>query len=212
MGDKAMCRNLLFELWNQVEKYRKHGDTLEFDFHFGATNFKDWYRDHKVATTLPLLKIIPSFIQQTFGLLGDYYCSWNNLVFASEMYRMAIERILKCILSLPFSLSPLPPSLSRLNGNAVNTWADLFKIDLEAWDKFEIEDQDEALRYLIARSSVPLYFFSLLSLLKSGISLELRVTSRGNHDPGGSMLLADQLFSLSVALSLLSRRNLTMCC
>lgn len=48
MGDKSMARNLLFELWNQVEKYRKHGETLEFEFQFGSTNFKEWYNDHKV--------------------------------------------------------------------------------------------------------------------------------------------------------------------
>jgi hypothetical protein len=134
MGDKTMCRNLLYELWNQVEKYRKHGETLPFDFQFGATNFKDWYRDHR-----------------TFGLLGDYYCSWNNLVFASEMYRMAIERILKCTVapsSLPFS--PLTSLLwYRVK---VKTWSDLFKVDHEDWNKFELEEQDEALRYLIARA------------------------------------------------------------
>jgi hypothetical protein len=49
MGEKKLSRNLLYELWNQVEKYRRHGDTLEFDFHFGSTNFKSWFNDHKVS-------------------------------------------------------------------------------------------------------------------------------------------------------------------
>lgn len=56
---------------------------------------------------------------------------------------MAIERILKCTSCVPFFL---------LNESAVKTWADLFNVDKEAWNKFSVEDQDEALRYLIARS------------------------------------------------------------
>jgi hypothetical protein len=98
MGDKKLSRNLLFELWNQVEKYRKHGDTLEFDFHLGAKNFKDWYNDHKVRRTVPCREIhLTSLtLSQTFGTFGDLYCSWNNLVFGAEMYRMALEKLLKC--------------------------------------------------------------------------------------------------------------------
>lgn len=50
MGDKKLSRNLLFELWNQVEKYRKHGNAQEFDFQLGSKNFKEWYNDHKVPS------------------------------------------------------------------------------------------------------------------------------------------------------------------
>ena len=49
MGERILARNLLYELWNQVEKYRKHGDTLEFDFNLNTTNFKDWYNRHEVS-------------------------------------------------------------------------------------------------------------------------------------------------------------------
>jgi hypothetical protein len=35
-------------------------------------------------------------LSQTFGMLGDLYRTWNNLVFAAEMYRMALEKLFKC--------------------------------------------------------------------------------------------------------------------
>lgn len=54
MGEKKLARNLLSELWNQVEKYRKHGNTyMQFDLHMGTSTFKDWYNDYNVSSMLP---------------------------------------------------------------------------------------------------------------------------------------------------------------
>jgi hypothetical protein len=51
MGEKILARNLLSELWNQVNKYRKHGKTkMLFDLHLGKTSFKDWYNDYTVRS------------------------------------------------------------------------------------------------------------------------------------------------------------------
>lgn len=77
-GEKKLARNLLFELWQQVEKYRKHGNTMQFDLHLGSPTFKEWYNDHN-----------------TFIKLGNMYRDGNNPVMAAEMYRMAVERSLK---------------------------------------------------------------------------------------------------------------------
>lgn len=56
MGEKILARNLLYELWNQVEKYRKHGNTLEFDFNLNTTSFKEWYNRHQVCNPFNLFR------------------------------------------------------------------------------------------------------------------------------------------------------------
>mmetsp|Transcript_3827 Transcript_3827/g.5954 ORF Transcript_3827/g.5954 Transcript_3827/m.5954 type:complete len:1046 (+) Transcript_3827:145-3282(+) len=77
MGKKKMARNLLYELWHQVDKYRANGNTLQFDFKMGTTSFKEWYCNY-----------------QNFVRLGDMYRASNNFVMAAEMYRMGVERLL----------------------------------------------------------------------------------------------------------------------
>ena len=79
MGEKELAHNLLYELWHQVEKYRKHGNTMQFDLHRGASTFKEWFHDYNI-----------------FVSLAEMYYEGHNIVMAAEMCRMAVERALEC--------------------------------------------------------------------------------------------------------------------
>ena len=78
------------------------------------------------------------------------YLYWNNLVFASEMYRMALERILKC--NFIFYILFLFTQLCSLF--LVSEWKELWSMYVETWDSFDHDTQTDALKYIVAR-----YFF-----------------------------------------------------
>lgn len=78
MGHKTLARNLFFESWEIVSKYRMPGQTMAFDYQCGSATFLEWYSS-----------------ESTFHQLGDMYRILSNLIMAAEMYRMAAERALK---------------------------------------------------------------------------------------------------------------------
>jgi hypothetical protein len=78
MGHKTLARNLFFESWEIVSKYRMPGNTMAFDYQLGCTSFPEWYNS-----------------ASTFKKLGDMYRVLSNCIMGAEMYRMAAERELK---------------------------------------------------------------------------------------------------------------------
>ena len=78
MGHKTLARNLFYESWEIVAKYRMPGATMSFDYQLGCSSFQEWYNS-----------------ASTFKQLGNMYRLLSNNIMAAEMYRMAAERVLK---------------------------------------------------------------------------------------------------------------------